>query len=164
MDRRKFTALIAGGLLFPRKSESSPPEEGLSHEQVAQAILTCPRNVHLFGTSYYLGKTRNYHYADKDSSFDCIVEDSVSEWSEVGGTIGSDSTWGEPVWVWRTRSRSVVGSRVVVQTFDGNHRMGQEEWFEISNPSLKAIHLIGDYDWQNARYFARFGERWIEST
>ena len=167
MDRRKFTALIGAGLLFPRTSESSP-SGGLSHDQMAQLILACPENVCLNGTSYYLGRTRHYHYADEDDPFDLIdkKEDRIDEWRGAGNTIGSHCTWGEPVW--SERSRSVVGSRVVVQIFDCHRRMKNEEWYEISNPLLKVIHFVGDPDWEKdrvlPRYFARFGEQWFEIT
>lgn len=96
MDRRGFFgslgAVVCGSFLFPRKTESAQ-SGGLSHEEMAQLILSHPKNVCLEGKGDNLGITRCYQF---------------EEWRIAGNSIGSDCTWGKPILI--RRIRSVVGS------------------------------------------------------
>ncbi len=168
INRREFTALIAGGLLFPRKIRAAQ-SEGLSHEQMAEVILNHPDHVHLYGDTNNLGKTRNYYYDDEigPNGHDPKV-DRVGEWSEGDSTIIYNYTFEHHRRIksveHHRRIKSVVGCRVEVRYYNLHfRRISREEWFDLSDPKLKLIRCMNVLTRHTSiQHFARFDERWIE--
>lgn len=173
MNRRGFFGslgvTVCGLSIFPRKSESAQ-SEGFSHEEMAQIIVKHSNNaVSLIGDTHFPGITRYYHYADDRPSCPPLgfegwhTPDHVGKWHHTGDAIGRNYLSSEPS---EGRTRFNIGSRVVVHLMMLG-RLRYEDWYEISNPLLKVIRCVGDPASQDRvfpRYFARFGERWMETS
>ena len=156
MNRRKFFGAAVAGLsgltIFPRKSESSQLEEGLSHEQMAQVILKHPHSVYLSGNARSFGKSRLSDGDEWDDWGDAVCGDHIHE-----AFTRNDFQW----------RRSVTGCVVRMDLYNLNSsRLTTERLFDISNPLLRVICLAGTLTGDNkatiGRQFACLQGKWVE--
>lgn len=148
MKRRKFFGAIAGLIgiaVFPRKSESAQSDEGLSHEQMAEAILNHPHTVFLHGDAHDFGMSRSYSSARLAGEWHTAI---------LSNQIHCDYT------LRHSKQTTTVSGCIVGTRHHSVHlnRVTDECRFDISNPLLKIICLL---DTPN-RYFTRLKERWVE--